>query len=171
MDSPSVIPSSIRGTSPGAGISSTNTDSSRIWTRSLYIRVRTVASVARTQIFLYPPSMTASAPGMVTHNICFSGYTSCWSQRRALTLAVLHASTTTSAHRSKSFCTHIQVSFCISCWVLLPYGAFSRSISSIILISGYSFWKASITTPHPSPESKNQTRIIKNQRSKISLIL
>lgn len=154
-----MIPPSISGTSHGAPISSTTTESSRICTRSLYIRVRTVASVARTPILRYPPAITASAHGTVTPRICRPTNRSCCIQERAFTLEVLHAIITTSAPRSKSLCTHRAVSARISSLDLPQYGQFPRSISRIISISGNSFWNSVITTCPPSPESKNQIRM------------
>lgn len=135
------------------------TESSRICTRSLYIRVRTVASVARTQIFLYPHSTTASAHGTVTQRICRPRNTSCCMGRSAWTLAVLQAMMITSAHRSQSLWTPAYVSARISSSLFHPYGAFARSISRIILISGNSRRNASITTCHPSHESKKPRMI------------
>lgn len=154
-----IVPCSISGTNHGALISSIWTLSSRIWTRSLYIRLLTVASVARTHIFLYHHSTTASAPGTVTQRICFPTNISCCNHLRAWTLAVLHARITTSAQRAKSFSTHLFVSSLISVDSLDPYGALSRSISSIISIIGNSFLNSSITTFPP----------IKNQKIKQSL--
>ena len=151
-----MIPCSIIDTSPCDHTSSTTILSSRICTRSLYMRVRTVASVARTQIFLYPLSTTASAPGTVTPRICRQTNTDCCIGRSAWTLAVLQASMTTSAHLAKSLSTPAYVRVHISSHDLPPYGAFFLSISSNMVISGYSCLNASITTCPPSPESKNQ---------------
>ena len=159
ISSHDVIPCSISGTSPGAHTSSTITLSSSICTRSRYIRVRTVASVASTHIFRYPPSTTASAHGTVTQRICFPTNTSLCIHRSAWTLAVLHASMTTSAQRAQSLSTHAFVSSRISSPDFHPYGACALSISRIISISGKAFWKSSMTTCPPSHESKNQRSI------------